>query len=331
MDLLTDVQFLPIMRGLKEFKVRLEKSEFSAGELLKGGVCVIIGEPIVAKCINVSIYGKGTVCVTQADNKSYSQEFFTFRDTIAVFDKKQVGAALFTPGNHTFFFKYQLPKNIPASFVAPCEEGGISYCVECFMKYPKKIGTKCVQTIAEFVLNDHKVVKLPPKDTSKFGLEDCTYLFTPFSRPELCDAYSANFDSENDRQNLCKRQKELSKSDACLMRAENGRAPGALEKLKLFASKDSLGLNEGDLVSLSSRSSSNISSDRASSPEYYQLPVQMERTRRESGKSQHSHDSGFVQDLPGDCPENSNSETRKADDKQINRPVGPYKTVIQVS
>lgn len=186
------------MRGLEKFTVKLERSEFTAGEVLRGCVCTILHAPLSSRTISVYIEGHGIANVTQADRRRYSREFFHFKDVVAVFDKRDTESPFRTPGGHAFFFRYRLSKNLPATYEAPAQEGGIQYRVRAVMKIPKRLGHKNIDVTTDFRLLDASagITKdQRPKSSCQFGLDECTYMFTPMhelTNTALCDKYTCS-------------------------------------------------------------------------------------------------------------------------------------------
>lgn len=177
---------------LEKFEICVDKASCMPGEIIKGSVSLTLLRPINAKYISVHFEGEGLAKPTNSKNK-YVRQFMHFDEKIAVFDKSvsSVQTAFATPGKHTFFFRYRIPKNLPTSFSysTPDHTASINYSVYARVKIPKKFNSRQIMTRIGMEVLKRRLsidnvqganVSLT-REESKFDLTECTYMFTPLN------------------------------------------------------------------------------------------------------------------------------------------------------
>lgn len=166
------------MGGLKHFEIKLEGNPakvYFAGDLVKGRIFFgLDSDGKKARGVRVEMKGKAEVAFTKKKGfgknrrtRYYSDEETYFKELTYVIgdgtNETQIAA-----GEYEFPFQFQLPENIPSSFVG--EHGRVAYSVTGVIDRPWKFDHETVaffSVVHDYDLNLHKDLAEAPQSVSE--------------------------------------------------------------------------------------------------------------------------------------------------------------------
>lgn len=123
------------MSALEELAVVLEHDideqyQYQPGELLRGTVRIRATRLSAVHTVAIHVVGQGNVSWKDAAVNSIHQAEETYIDVSQnIVDAKSIGQHLnLNPGFHEFRFEYQLPENLPSSFIG--KFGNVTYTIK---------------------------------------------------------------------------------------------------------------------------------------------------------------------------------------------------------
>ena len=147
------------MSAIEKFEIQLEHDideqyQYEPDETLRGHVVLKLSEPTKLKAIQVQIKGEATVS-WEDEGTANSQAFCadeTYIDVTQTIVQPRPGADIIDlgPGMHEFPMEYQLPHNLPSSFIG--KFGSITYVVKATLKENKKFGMSTMITSEPFLV-----------------------------------------------------------------------------------------------------------------------------------------------------------------------------------
>lgn len=103
-----------------------EQYQYQPGEIIRGKIAVQLHRSTVIKSIYITIHGE-SVCSWEDDWSPYQSSENYIDATQIVYDSSR-GSNFLEAGFHTFPFSYELPENIPSSFIG--KFGSITYILK---------------------------------------------------------------------------------------------------------------------------------------------------------------------------------------------------------
>lgn len=121
------------MSAVEELTVVLEHDideqyQYQPGELLRGRIVVKTVRPTALRSITIRVVGEGTVSWKDVGDASICQAQETYIDASKmVLDTRQAQPLTLDPGLHQFPFEYQVPENLPSSYIG--KYGNVTYTI----------------------------------------------------------------------------------------------------------------------------------------------------------------------------------------------------------
>ncbi|KAK2168022.1 hypothetical protein LSH36_21g05002 [Paralvinella palmiformis] len=143
---------------ITKFEIHLEHDideqyQYGPGEILRGQVILVTKEPINLKAITVQIRGEATVGWDDDGRSEPTRASESYIDASVdlVSSGGELGSAIrVDPGDHSYTLEYQLPMNLPSSFIG--KYGSITYVAKATLKEDKKFGLSTTITSEPFLV-----------------------------------------------------------------------------------------------------------------------------------------------------------------------------------
>ena len=131
-----------------------EQYQYEPGEDLRGDVILELSGTIAIKAIMVQIKGEANVSWEDSSKKSSPQAYQVdevYIDvTLDILQMEEGKLVTLDEGRHRFPLNYQLPENLPSSFIG--KFGSITYVVKAMLKEDKRFGPSTVITSEPFLV-----------------------------------------------------------------------------------------------------------------------------------------------------------------------------------
>ncbi|XP_050396844.1 arrestin domain-containing protein 4 [Patella vulgata] len=106
-----------------------EQYQYQPGEIVRGYICVMLRRPTLIRSVYLSIYGEGNVSFEDDRTGDVHQAQETYIDSSSMIVEANSGRPLSLPsGSKNFPFEYQLPENLPSSFIG--KYGSVTYILK---------------------------------------------------------------------------------------------------------------------------------------------------------------------------------------------------------
>ena len=106
-----------------------EQYQYQPGEIVRGHVHLTTGRPAFVKSIYITIIGEGSVgWEDETTNQAFTAEETYVNVSKVIVDTKDKKPLSLNKGKHEFPFEYQLPENLPSSYIG--KFGSITYLMK---------------------------------------------------------------------------------------------------------------------------------------------------------------------------------------------------------
>lgn len=105
-----------------------EQYQYQPGEIVRGHIALKNSRMTLVRKIYITIHGEGVVAWEDPDYGSFQANEEYINVTHVVEDRNQMEPLTISSGNHKFPFEYQLPDNLPSSFIG--KFGSVTYVLK---------------------------------------------------------------------------------------------------------------------------------------------------------------------------------------------------------
>ncbi|GAB1607018.1 arrestin domain-containing protein 1-like [Argonauta hians] len=121
--------------SLKNFTINLEHDidehyQYQPGEILRGSIQFSLSCPTLLRTILISVLGEGRVCWEDKFQSNNASEIYMDASKM-ILDMKNTEPLSLKAGPHDFPFDYQLPNNLPSSFIG--KYGNVTYVLKAIV------------------------------------------------------------------------------------------------------------------------------------------------------------------------------------------------------
>lgn len=147
------------MSLIKRFEIVLEHDideqyQYEPGEDLRGNVVLDLSGTVALKAIMLQVKGEANVSWEDSgkkhDHQAYQADEIYIDVTLDVLQAENGKLVTLDEGRHRFPLNYQLPDNLPSSFIG--KFGSITYVVKAVLKEDKRFGPSTVITSEPFLV-----------------------------------------------------------------------------------------------------------------------------------------------------------------------------------
>ncbi|CAH1787862.1 unnamed protein product [Owenia fusiformis] len=146
--------------SVEKFEISLEHDideqyQYQPGETLRGAITIRLAGTIRVKIIQIQIKGEASVSWDMENVEQSGMEQFRSEQTYVDVSQPLITtidgeSMVLDEGNHAFPFEYELPANIPSSFIG--KYGSITYVVRATLKEAQQIGLGTLITSEPFLV-----------------------------------------------------------------------------------------------------------------------------------------------------------------------------------
>lgn len=120
---------------LKHLTINLEHDidehyQYQPGEIVRGSVTVCLTRSALLRSITISILGEGRVCWEDNVQQNQASEIYMDASKL-IFDTRNTKPLNLNDGTHQFPFEYQLPNNLPSSYIG--KYGNVTYVLKAII------------------------------------------------------------------------------------------------------------------------------------------------------------------------------------------------------
>ncbi|XP_052831274.1 arrestin domain-containing protein 4 [Octopus bimaculoides] len=121
--------------SVKHFTINLEHDidehyQYQPGEILRGSIQLSLSSPTLLRTIMISVLGEGRVCWEDNQQQNQASEIYMDASKL-IMDMKNTEPLSLNAGPHNFPFDYQLPNNLPSSFIG--KYGNVTYVLKAII------------------------------------------------------------------------------------------------------------------------------------------------------------------------------------------------------
>ncbi|XP_029649169.1 arrestin domain-containing protein 1 [Octopus sinensis] len=121
--------------SVKHFTINLEHDidehyQYQPGEILRGSIQLSLSSPTLLRTIMISVLGEGRVCWEDNQQQNQASEIYMDASKL-IMDMKNTEPLSLNAGPHNFPFDYQLPYNLPSSFIG--KYGNVTYVLKAII------------------------------------------------------------------------------------------------------------------------------------------------------------------------------------------------------